>query len=95
MLLAASVRRVQPQCLCLLPAASTTCHPQTPRVFPPFLQAPIRAQYETQGSAYYSSARLWDDGIIEPAASRTVLGLSLSAALNAPVTREGFGVFRM
>jgi len=59
------------------------------------LQAPIRSQYETQGSAYYSTARLWDDGIIEPANSRTVLGLSLSAALNAPIAREGFGVFRM
>ena len=58
-------------------------------------KAPIRAQYERQGSAYYSTARLWDDGVIEPAASRTVLGLSLSAALNAPVAREGFGVFRM
>jgi 3-methylcrotonyl-CoA carboxylase beta subunit len=58
-------------------------------------KAPIRAQYEAQGSAYYSTARLWDDGIIEPAASRTVLGLSLSAALNAPVERGGFGVFRM
>mgnify|MGYP000308055639 CR=1 FL=1 len=66
-------------------------------------KAPIRAQYEVQGSAYYSSARLWDDGIIEPASTRQVLGLSLSACLNAPVPRGGgvggtgnaFGVFRM
>ena len=58
-------------------------------------KAPIRQQYEVQGSAYYSTARLWDDGIIEPSQSRTVLGLSLSACLNAPVDKEGFGVFRM
>jgi 3-methylcrotonyl-CoA carboxylase beta subunit len=56
---------------------------------------PIRAQYEKQGSAYYSTARLWDDGIIEPARSREILGLSLSAALNAPVEPTNFGVFRM
>lgn len=56
---------------------------------------PIRAQYEKQGSAYYSTARLWDDGIIEPARSREVLGLSLSAALNAPIEPTNFGVFRM
>ena len=48
-----------------------------------------------QGSAYYSTARLWDDGIIEPSQTRSVLALSLSAALNAPVPRGGFGVFRM
>ncbi len=58
-------------------------------------KAPIRAQYETQGSAYYSSARLWDDGIIEPSKSREVLGLSLAAALNAPIEPTNFGVFRM
>jgi 3-methylcrotonyl-CoA carboxylase beta subunit len=58
-------------------------------------KAPIRAQYEKQGSAYYSTARLWDDGIIEPSKSREVLGLSLSAALNAPVENTKFGVFRM
>ena len=58
-------------------------------------KAPIRAQYERQGSAYYSSARLWDDGIIEPTQSREILGLSLSATLNAPVETTKFGVFRM
>ena len=47
-------------------------------------RAPIREQYETQGSPYYATARLWDDGIVDPAQSRRVLGLSLSAALNAP-----------
>jgi 3-methylcrotonyl-CoA carboxylase beta subunit len=58
-------------------------------------QAPIRAQYETQGHPYYATARLWDDGIIDPADTRTVLGLGLSAALNAPIERTTFGVFRM
>ncbi|KAA0160512.1 hypothetical protein FNF31_04221 [Cafeteria roenbergensis] len=56
---------------------------------------PIRAQYERQGSAYYSTARLWDDGIIEPSSTRDVVGLSLSAALNAPIADTKFGVFRM
>ena len=59
-------------------------------------KAPILAKYEKEGSAYYSSARLWDDGIIEPGRSREVLGLSLSACFNAPVERGmPFGVFRM
>src|SRR5438552_3901412 len=62
-------------------------------------KAPIRAQYETQGHPYYASARLWDDGIIDPAETRLVLALGISAALNAPVDRwrDGarFGVFRM
>ena len=58
-------------------------------------KAPIRAQYETQGHPYYSSARLWDDGVIDPADTRLVLGLALSATLNAPVEPTRFGVFRM
>jgi 3-methylcrotonyl-CoA carboxylase beta subunit len=58
-------------------------------------RAPIREQYETQGSPYYATARLWDDGIVDPAQSRRVLGLSLSAALNAPARPTQFGVFRM
>ncbi len=58
-------------------------------------RAPILEQYETQGHPYYASARLWDDGIIDPADTRTVIGLSLSAALNAPVEPTRFGVFRM
>jgi 3-methylcrotonyl-CoA carboxylase beta subunit len=58
-------------------------------------KAPIRAQYETQGHPYYASARLWDDGIIDPAETRTVLGLSISATLNAPIEKTRFGVFRM
>ena len=56
---------------------------------------PIRAQYETQGHPYYSTARLWDDGVIDPAETRDVLGLGLSAALNAPIDRPSWGVFRM
>jgi 3-methylcrotonyl-CoA carboxylase beta subunit len=58
-------------------------------------KAPIRVQYETQGHPYYASARLWDDGIIDPAETRLVLGLSISAALNAPIEATRFGVFRM
>ena len=56
---------------------------------------PIREQYETQGHPYYASARLWDDGIIKPADTRMVLGLGLSTALNAPVEKTNFGIFRM
>jgi 3-methylcrotonyl-CoA carboxylase beta subunit len=55
----------------------------------------IRADYDAQGSPYYSSARLWDDGIIDPAQTRDVLGLCISASLNAPVEATKFGVFRM
>ena len=58
-------------------------------------KAPIRAQYEVQGHPYYASARLWDDGVIDPAETRMVLGLGLSAALNAPIEKTRFGVFRM
>jgi 3-methylcrotonyl-CoA carboxylase beta subunit len=56
---------------------------------------PIREQYETQGHPYYASARLWDDGIIDPAETRTILGLGLSAALNAPIGESRFGIFRV
>jgi len=58
-------------------------------------KAPLRAQYETQGHPYYASARLWDDGIIDPVETRRTLGLAISAALNAPIERTRFGVFRM
>jgi 3-methylcrotonyl-CoA carboxylase beta subunit len=58
-------------------------------------KVPIRSQYELQGHPYYASARLWDDGVIDPAETRMVLGLGLSAALNAPIEQTGFGVFRM
>jgi 3-methylcrotonyl-CoA carboxylase beta subunit len=56
---------------------------------------PIRRQYEDQGNPYYATARLWDDGVIDPADTRTVLGLALSACANAPVGEPGYGVFRM
>ncbi|TFH41062.1 MAG: methylcrotonoyl-CoA carboxylase [Lysobacterales bacterium] len=56
---------------------------------------PIREQYERQGHPYYASARLWDDGIIDPRATREVLGLGISASLNTPIEKTHFGVFRM
>jgi 3-methylcrotonyl-CoA carboxylase beta subunit len=56
---------------------------------------PILDQYERQGHPYYASARLWDDGVIDPKETRTVLALGLSAALNAPIEETRFGVFRM
>jgi 3-methylcrotonyl-CoA carboxylase beta subunit len=56
---------------------------------------PIRQQYEQQGHPSFASARLWDDGVIDPADTRMVLGLGISAALNAPVEKTAFGVFRM
>ncbi|SDC49568.1 carboxyl transferase domain-containing protein [Nocardioides lianchengensis] len=58
-------------------------------------KAPIREQYETQGSPYYATARLWDDGIIDPADTRRVLGMGLAAAAHAPVPAPSYGVFRM
>ncbi len=58
-------------------------------------KGPIREQYERQGHPYYSSARLWDDGVVDPADSRRLLGLAISASLNAPVEETKFGVFRM
>ena len=58
-------------------------------------KAPIREQYERQGNPYYSTARLWDDGVIDPADTRTVLGLALSVTANAPVEPVSYGVFRM
>lgn len=58
-------------------------------------KAPIRDQYEQQGHPYYASARLWDDGIIDPMDTRRVLGLAISASLNAPIEQTKFGVFRM
>ena len=58
-------------------------------------QAPILAKYETEGSPYYSTARLWDDGIIVPRDTRDVLGLAISASLNAPMPDTEYGIFRM
>lgn len=56
---------------------------------------PIEEQYDHQGHPYYASARLWDDGVIDPAETRRVLGLGLSASLNAPIKQTKFGIFRM
>jgi 3-methylcrotonyl-CoA carboxylase beta subunit len=56
---------------------------------------PIRNQYEEQGNPYFATARLWDDGVIDPADTRRVLALGLSAALNVPIPDTRFGVFRM
>jgi 3-methylcrotonyl-CoA carboxylase beta subunit len=58
-------------------------------------KTPIREQYERQGHPYYASARLWDDGVIDPLDTRLVLGLGISASLNAPIPETRFGVFRM
>ena len=58
-------------------------------------RSPVRAQYESQGNPYYATARLWDDGVIDPADTRLVLGLGLSAAANAPIEPTRFGLFRM
>ncbi|MDN3272008.1 carboxyl transferase domain-containing protein [Streptomyces sp. MA15] len=58
-------------------------------------KAPVRAQYERQGNAYYATARLWDDGVIDPMETRQVLGLALTACANAPLGDPQFGVFRM
>lgn len=59
------------------------------------IKKPILEQYERQGHPYYSSARLWDDGVIDPAQTRDVLGLAISATLNAPIEATRFGIFRM
>ena len=58
-------------------------------------KTPIREQYERQGHPYYATARLWDDGVIDPADTRRVLGLAISSSLNAPIEKQRFGVFRM
>jgi 3-methylcrotonyl-CoA carboxylase beta subunit len=74
-----------------LQAQGQTWSPEDEAAF----KAPIRQQYETQGHPYYATARLWDDGVIDPADTRRVLALGLSAARNAPVADTQFGVFRM
>jgi 3-methylcrotonyl-CoA carboxylase beta subunit len=58
-------------------------------------KAPVRDQYEREGHPYYATARLWDDGVIDPAETRRILGLGLSASLNKPIEQTRFGVFRM
>jgi 3-methylcrotonyl-CoA carboxylase beta subunit len=59
------------------------------------IRQPIFDKYEEEGSPYYSTARLWDDGILDPAETRRTLALGLSAAFNAPIPPAKFGVFRM
>jgi acetyl-CoA carboxylase carboxyltransferase component len=59
------------------------------------IRGPILDKYEQEGSPYYSTARLWDDGILDPAHTRTALALAISAAYNAPIPPPKFGVFRM
>jgi 3-methylcrotonyl-CoA carboxylase beta subunit len=59
------------------------------------IREPILEKYETEGSPYYSTARLWDDGVIDPLDTRRVLAIGISAALNAPIPETRFGVFRM
>jgi 3-methylcrotonyl-CoA carboxylase beta subunit len=61
----------------------------------PEIGAELKAQYERQGRPYYATARLWDDGVIDPRDTRDVLGLALSAAANAPLEDVRYGVFRM
>ena len=56
---------------------------------------PILDKYETEGNPYHSTARLWDDGVIDPVDTRQVLGLALSVVLNSPIEENNFGVFRM
>jgi 3-methylcrotonyl-CoA carboxylase beta subunit len=58
-------------------------------------EAPILDKYEREGSPYYSTARLWDDGVIDPIETRRVLALGISAALNAPIREPGFSLYRM
>lgn len=59
------------------------------------IKTPIIEKFDREGSPYFSTARLWDDGIIDPAQTRNVLGLSLRAALNSQIEETNFGVFRM
>jgi 3-methylcrotonyl-CoA carboxylase beta subunit len=59
------------------------------------IRAPLLDKYEREGSPYYSTARLWDDGVLDPVRTREALALGLSAACNAPVPDARFGVFRM
>ena len=58
-------------------------------------KTPIRERYEAEGNPYFATARLWDDGIIDPTQTRDVLGLAISASLNAPIPKTTFGIFRM
>jgi acetyl-CoA carboxylase carboxyltransferase component len=74
-----------------LAAKGETMTPHEQQAF----SAPTLAKYEQEGSPYYSTARLWDDGILDPRETRTVLGLSIAVSLNAPIPNHQVGVFRM
>ena len=74
-----------------LAAHGTTMTPDEEEAF----KAPTIAKYEQEGNPYYSTARLWDDGIIDPLDTRRVLALGLAAAMRAPIAETKFGVFRM
>jgi 3-methylcrotonyl-CoA carboxylase beta subunit len=78
-----------------IPTTSLTLREQPTKEDEEKFKAPIIANYESEGSPYFSSARLWDDGIIRPQDTRQVLGMALAASLNAPITPTKFGVFRM
>ena len=58
-------------------------------------KAPLREQYEAQGNPYYATARLWDDGVIDPVDTRNLVGLALAATANAPLEPVRYGMFRM
>ena len=75
--------------------AMTTRGPETGPVQALRPAETARDQFEQQGHPYYASARLWDDGVIDPAQTRDVLGLAISASLNAPIPETTFGLFRM
>jgi acetyl-CoA carboxylase carboxyltransferase component len=74
-----------------LAARGKTMPPEEQEAF----KVPILAKYEEEGSPYYSTARLWDDGILDPVDTRATLALGIAAALNAPIPETKFGVFRM
>ncbi|MEO7027233.1 MAG: carboxyl transferase domain-containing protein, partial [Caulobacteraceae bacterium] len=74
-----------------LEARGETWSPQAEAEF----KTPIRERYEAEGDPYHATSRLWDDGIIDPTQTRDVLGLAISASLNAPVSETRFGIFRM
>ena len=79
-------------CVLRRATCSTTWTPEQAEAF----KQPIREDYEAQGNPWHATARLWDDGIIDPAQTRDVLGLAFAATLNAPIPeRPQFGVFRM
>ncbi len=83
---------------CWRPSSATSSRARGARFRPrrkPAIRTPILEKYDREGSPYYSTARLWDDGVLDPAKTREALALGLSAAYNAPIPEPKFGVFRM